>query len=551
MFRIRLLPIVCTLFLIVACSQTEQLPPKLTATVVDQNGSVLPDFSLHFIDAADNWTGLPYDEWINNGKDSISVSLPEKEPIVVKLSAPGYHPLYIFILPTEQSLDLRVKLPSPKKIPIGVPKIVGDFNNFSSQTGIEMTQQQNGRWTAEIESSSDTLNYAINHFIFGGNITGTAGELQFQDESRGVQPTFRRAVTKSTDQTSFTIEFDPAEYKNLTNPAEPEVQFISEVPENIEGVTKIYSLMIHEYLSTIIERNLAQVQGNEIKEHDYTGFLNELDLIKDRYSHPDVRFASDIAKLRLLDSDNFTASEIDSFLNRISSDSPLWLMHYTALSSAIDISGVENHISLLLDIANESPYPKLQGEALYNLVKYHHEKGNEEKLHNAFFELTSNHPDHFRAGYAYRNFAPEPPITEGQPLPYDEFKNLDGNGSLNLEEIDESYLLIDFWATWCGPCIQAMPKLQKLHTEFKDKDFAIVSISVDEETESVFSFQEKWKMPWYNAHEPQQSDKIRKMGIMGVPHYILLGPDRKVLSHDQSLLRSNKVSEVVSKYLNR
>jgi thiol-disulfide isomerase/thioredoxin len=309
--------------------------------------------------------------------------------------------------------------------------------------------------------------------------------------------------------------------------------------------------MIHEYLSTIIERNLAQVHGNEIKEYDYTDFLNELDQIQDRYSHPDVQFASDIAKLRLLDSDNFTAAEIDSFLNRISSDSPLWLMHYTALSSAIDISNVENQVSLLSAMASKSPYPELQGEALYNLVKYHHENGNEKKLHNAFFELTSNHPDHFRTGYAYRNFAPEPPITEGQPLPYNEFKNLDGNGSLNFEEIDESYLLIDFWATWCGPCIQAMPKLQKLNTEFKDEDFAILSISVDEKPESVLSFQEKWEMPWYNAHEPQEGDKIRKMGIMGVPHYILLGPDRKVLSHDQFLLRSDKISEVVSRYLDR
>ena len=549
MFRIRLLPIVCTLFLIVACSQTEQLPPKLTATVVDQNGSVLPDFSLHFIKAADNWTGQPYDEWANNGEDSISVALPEQEPVVVKLSAPGHHPLYTFILPSEQPLELKVVLPSPTKIPIGAPKVVGDFNDFSSQTGVEMTQEKSGIWTAELTSNSDTLSYAINHFIFGGNITGTAGELYFQDESRAVQPTFRRTVTKSTNQTAFTIEFDPAEYKNLTNPAEPEVQFISEVPENIEGVAKIYSLMIHEYLSTIIERNLAQVQGNEIKEHDYTGFLNELDQINDRYSHSDVRLASDIAKLRLLDSEKFTVSEIDSFLNRIGSDSPLWLMHYTTLSSALNISDVKNHVSLLSAIVSKSPYPELQGEALYNLVKYHHEKGNEEKLHNAFFELTSNHPDHFRTGYAYKNFAPEPPITKGQSLPYNEFKKLDGNGSLNLEEIEESYLLVDFWATWCGPCIKAMPKLQKLNTEFKDEDFAIVSISVDEETESVFSFQEKWEMPWYNAHEPQQSDKIRKMGIMGVPHYILLGPDRKVLSHDQSLLNSDKVSEVISEYL--
>mgnify|MGYP006432397115 CR=1 FL=1 len=519
--------------------------------MVDQNGSVLPDFSLHFIDPADYWTGLPYGEWINNGKNSISVSLPEQEPVVVKLSAPGYHPLYTFILPTEQPLELRVMLPSPTKIPIGVPKVVGDFINFSSQTGIEMIQEQNGIWTADIASNSDTLIYAINHFIFGGNITGTDGELQFQDESRGVQPTFRRAVAKSADQTSFTVKFDPEEYENLINPTEPEVQFTNEVPEYIEGVAKIYSLMIQEYLSTIVERNLAQVQGNEIGEYDFTEFLNDLDQIKERYSHSDVRLASDVAKLRLLDSEKFTVSEIDSFLNTIASDSPLWLMHYTTLSSALNISGIENHVNLLSAIESKSSYPELQGEALYNLVKYHHEQGNEEKLHDAFFQLTSNHPDHFRTGYAYKNFASEPPITKGQALPHNEFSNLDGNGSLNLEEIDESYLLIDFWATWCGPCIQAMPKLQKLNTEFKDEDFAIVSISVDEDPESVLSFQEKWEMPWYNAHQPQQGDKIRKMGIMGVPHYILLGPNRKVLSHDQSLLNSDKVSEVISEYLGR
>lgn len=111
MFRIRLLSIFCTLFLLAACSQNQRLPPKLTASVVDQNGSVLPDFSLHFIKAADNWTGLPYDEWVNDGEDSINVLLPEQEPVVVRLSAPGHHPLYTFLLPTDQSIKLRVVLP--------------------------------------------------------------------------------------------------------------------------------------------------------------------------------------------------------------------------------------------------------------------------------------------------------------------------------------------------------------------------------------------------------------------------------------------------------
>lgn len=95
-----------------------------------------------------------------------------------------------------------------------------------------------------------------------------------------------------------------------------------------------------------------------------------------------------------------------------------------------------------------------------------------------------------------------------------------------------------------------MPKLHELNERYEDSDFAIVSISVDEDPNRVHSFRNEWEMPWYHGHQEQSSQIIREMGIVGVPHFILLGPDRTVLSNDQAKLRGEDFSEVVDRYLN-
>lgn len=231
-------------------------------------------------------------------------------------------------------------------------------------------------------------------------------------------------------------------------------------------------------------------------------------------------------------------------------NSPLWMIDFGTLTTVLNFAGLENQIEKVTSIAKESNYKSLRGEALYNLIRHYHHQENEEKWHENFFELTSNYPDFYRTSYAYQNYAPEQPIEEGSLLPNNEFTSLEGSGNLNLHELDESYLLIDFWATWCGPCIAAMPKLHDFHEHYKDSDFAIVSISVDENPERVHSFRDGWEMPWYHAHQKQSSEVIREMGIVGVPHYILLGPDRTVLSNDQAELRSEDLREILDKYLN-
>ncbi len=72
------------------------------------------------------------------------------------------------------------------------------------------------------------------------------------------------------------------------------------------------------------------------------------------------------------------------------------------------------------------------------------------------------------------------PLMQGDSLPY--FSIYDGSGKRRiLQETKGRVLLIDVWATWCGPCVAAMPHLEELHQEFQGKGFELISLNVEPE----------------------------------------------------------------------
>ena len=62
---------------------------------------------------------------------------------------------------------------------------------------------------------------------------------------------------------------------------------------------------------------------------------------------------------------------------------------------------------------------------------------------------------------------------------------------VSLSDFKGKVLFMNFWATWCPPCIEEMPSMQKLHNQLKDKDFVMVSINIQEPADLVKSFLQK------------------------------------------------------------
>ena len=124
--------------------------------------------------------------------------------------------------------------------------------------------------------------------------------------------------------------------------------------------------------------------------------------------------------------------------------------------------------------------------------------------------------------------------TAGGTLPPAAGRRLDGVEE-DLGHLAGKVVLIDFWATWCAPCIRALPTLRELHDELPPARFALLAVSVDAERETVASFQQSESMPWANWHVGDDSALARAWEVRAFPTYILVDGDGTILARTNSL----------------
>ena len=111
-------------------------------------------------------------------------------------------------------------------------------------------------------------------------------------------------------------------------------------------------------------------------------------------------------------------------------------------------------------------------------------------------------------------------------------KTLDGK-DFNLESLKGKVVLVDFWATWCGPCIAEMPHVRELYEGYHGKGFEVVGISLDEKKEVLQAFLAEEKLPWvqlYSETEGNTGGRIpiaEYYGISSIPTAILIGTGRQ------------------------
>lgn len=128
---------------------------------------------------------------------------------------------------------------------------------------------------------------------------------------------------------------------------------------------------------------------------------------------------------------------------------------------------------------------------------------------------------------------------ESYYAPAADAKTVDGK-AFQFSDYIGKYVLLDFWGTWCVPCLKALPEIKRLNQKFKNKDFVLVSVANDSDLEEVRKSISKNEMNWINVFQNEraggnETNLIEKLKISAYPTLILIDKDGKIISRGESI----------------
>jgi cytochrome c biogenesis protein CcmG, thiol:disulfide interchange protein DsbE len=117
-------------------------------------------------------------------------------------------------------------------------------------------------------------------------------------------------------------------------------------------------------------------------------------------------------------------------------------------------------------------------------------------------------------------------LAPGQPAPTVELSTADGK-PVSVASLRGNVILVDFWASWCGPCATAFPAIEDLFQEYRTRGFEVMAVNLDEKRRDADRFLADRPHAMTVAYDPQ-GRSAKAFGVEGMPTSFLVGRDGKV-----------------------
>lgn len=467
------------------------------------------------------------------------------------------------IIPSgKKSIEMNVTL-KPLQTPDknNAYNIIGQFNSFDFNKGyLPMQKNDNGIYTAELDWQSDTLLYQI---LKIDTVRGEARSFNGQQNNFYVYDgggDYRSGITGKKGK--YKIAFDPKKFDGFKEP--DKIEFTDIVIKNYNKITKKSDYLYRKYLyerSKLFNIELPKISKDSLFRKAKTDYLDssgkmlaeETDKFLRSYIILNYMNIATDGMSYLNVADKIDTNLVKELLKNTGPNSELWGLNYFAGQSVFcsmilnEFPGSKYLKEMLKSNQTANVHSSVYGNIITQLMFIKNEKEARKYLN----EFIKRYPDDSYAISLKDRYFTVKNIKKGAPIPKFEVADIDIKGNkINNSTLKGKYVLLDFWSLGCGPCLAEMKNLDSAFKEYKDRNFTILSISIDNSPEPVMKYRSmNWKMPWLNTVIGGWKDKItRKFEVTGVPRPILIGPDGKVIALEGEL-RGKSLFRTLDKYL--
>ena len=542
--RRAILPLLVLGLAVLACGGTER-QASIQGVVTGADGKVPPLAHVHLLALGDDIDAAV--ESIRVGEDgSFMLEVPDAGYYDLLVTAVNHRPLRVPLISDDDFALTGVKItPEPYEYndPLVDVQIIGDWEGFSRREAAAMTPQEDGTFTYEREVEADTLAYQLlNAERSGRSINGTDSDYYIYDGGGDYISVV--LVEGSTAQ----VTFDPERARIVYTADLPLVDFGDAGRVLAEG----WEIDKRWQKDTDLRYQALQEYGE--REGTYEGFEYDIsgleEYLSDRMANAENRVTRKYAALLMAGLLDMGIPLYEEQLRAIAEMLPvtdrMWAAQPTAFIQVFESTyGHDGMVDLFEDNLDKVVETKVRAAMLLEIGLEAKGLGDSTKQREVYDDLIQTLPDGDAPYIAYRaksELDPDLKITAGKPVPEFQLTLLDDGGTVSKKSMMGRYYLIDFWATWCGPCVREMPNLQSAYERFKDSGFQILSISFDQSVDQIAAFRAgKWKMPWLHAFAEGmfESDIATLFEVSGIPKPVLVDPDGIIVAVGANLRGEN------------
>lgn len=434
--------------------------------------------------------------------------------------------------------------------------VIGSFNNYNFNTYKLMKKESNGTYSFSLPLANGQGGYQVlvfNHSADAGELHSVNGTQQSSLEYDNGGD-YRSMVTAKGPET--TIIFDPS--KQPASDKQGSVTFAMAEDQRLEAELRKNAAtrrLVREISNVDTADSFIQGSAVDSLRRLNAQLFNEASEIPGGRLY-DVAFARAISvntsPLLIRRPDPTMA---DHVLKNVGPSSIIWSFDTSPIEVVLYGTNLRPELWRFVDVILQKCFTRRAVPEIYmRVLTYARSIGDTNRLNKYYFDALREFAGDPTMNYIVQEFNPDSRVKVGRTVPSFSFDNIDKPGvKITPASLKGKYVLIDLWATWCGPCVAEMPNLHKAYEKFKGPNFEVVSISLDQSVDKIAPFRKKkFSMPWVHTFTEGvfQSPAAVLFETNGIPKPILIDPNGKIIAISDGL-RGDDLENTLSRYLKK